>query len=221
MCCGLGADFHVPRESDWSECKHARRHRPGTGRQLLRDRAHRRRQPPRIRLQSHSGAVTILYSFCSLANCADGSDLVAGLAPCPDGNFYGVTAAGGAMSQPYGEDSPGTVFKITPSGQFTSLYSFAVNGSECYAPLGPLIFAKDGNFYGVNAFRGRNLFQGATPGTVFRISPSGSVRWPIAPTAIIPWRGCCKEMTGIRMGRPLEAATTTMVLSSSSLWAER
>ena len=35
-----------------------------------------------------------------------------------DGNFYGTTADGG-------EAAEGTVFKITPSGTLTTLYSFA------------------------------------------------------------------------------------------------
>ena len=45
-------------------------------------------------------------------------DPYAGLVQGSDGNFYGTTIAGGANSE-------GTVFKITPSGTLTTLYSFA------------------------------------------------------------------------------------------------
>jgi uncharacterized protein (TIGR03437 family) len=121
-----------------------------------------------------SGAVTTLYSFCALPNCADGQDVHAGLVQGSDGNFYGVTVAGGVNSQPEGVDSPGTVFKITPGGALTTLHSFALNGLEGYAPMATLIQATDGNFYGTTAFGGGNVATYLTSGTVFKISPSGS-----------------------------------------------
>ena len=40
----------------------------------------------------------------------------------------------------------GTVFKITPSGTLTTLYSFA--GSDGACPQAGLVKATDGNFYG-------------------------------------------------------------------------
>ena len=44
-----------------------------------------------------SGLITILYNFCSLPNCADGSEPEGGpLVLGTDGNFYGVTYLGGA-----------------------------------------------------------------------------------------------------------------------------
>jgi uncharacterized repeat protein (TIGR03803 family) len=55
-----------------------------------------------------SGALTPLYSFCSLAACADGQNPEAALVQANDGNFYGTTYAGGT----YGYR---TVFKLTPS----------------------------------------------------------------------------------------------------------
>src|SRR5271155_905602 len=42
----------------------------------------------------------------------------AGLVQAADGNFYGTTNGGGA-------NNDGTVFKITPGGTLTALYSFA------------------------------------------------------------------------------------------------
>ena len=65
-----------------------------------------------------SGTLTTLYSFCSQSNCADGVEPRAGLIQDSDGNFYGTTFTGG------NENDDGTVFKLTPSGTLTTLYSF-------------------------------------------------------------------------------------------------
>jgi uncharacterized repeat protein (TIGR03803 family) len=62
---------------------------------------------------SPSGALTTLHNFGG----ADGSQPLAGLAAGSDGNFYGTTNLGGSHND-------GSVFKITPSGQFTTLHSF-------------------------------------------------------------------------------------------------
>jgi uncharacterized repeat protein (TIGR03803 family) len=66
-----------------------------------------------------SGALTTLYNFCSLANCADGSDPGAGLLQATNGILYGTTYDGGANGDgavfslavglaPFVESLPGT-----------------------------------------------------------------------------------------------------------------
>ena len=67
-----------------------------------------------------SGSLTSLYSFCSqLPDCADGGVPEGGpLVPAADGSLYGTTAVGGAANA-------GTIFTITPAGQFTTIYTFA------------------------------------------------------------------------------------------------
>ena len=104
-----------------------------------------------------AGAETILYSF---TGGADGGQPQAALIQGSDGNFYGTSIVGGLHSQ-------GTVFKITPSGLQTALYSFSggVDGGQSQAPL---IQGGDGNFYGTTSNGGAN---GA--GAVFKITPSG------------------------------------------------
>ncbi len=89
-----------------------------------------------------SGKLTTLYTFCSLAECADGS-FPNGLIQAGDGNFYGTTFQGG-------NSNAGTIFKITPGGQFTSLYSFCslANCADGNSPVSPLIVGSDGNLYG-------------------------------------------------------------------------
>jgi uncharacterized repeat protein (TIGR03803 family) len=59
-----------------------------------------------------------------------------------DGNFYRMTSDGGA-------NSDGTVFKVTPSGTETVLYSFAGGTTDGAYPYGSLIQASDGSFYGL------------------------------------------------------------------------
>src|SRR5271166_1908686 len=71
---------------------------------------------------AHGQTETILYSFCSQPNCADGSgpNNNGSLAQDAKGNFYGTTEAGGAYNL-------GTVFELSPSGSGwteTVLHSF-------------------------------------------------------------------------------------------------
>jgi uncharacterized repeat protein (TIGR03803 family) len=66
------------------------------------------------------GTLTTVYTFCSQSGCPDGANPTnAALVQSGNGDFYGTTIGGGYA----GEDS-GTVFKITPSGALTTLYSF-------------------------------------------------------------------------------------------------
>src|SRR5271166_3728174 len=69
-----------------------------------------------------SGTLVWVYSFCSKTNCPDGALPVGGLIQYSDGNLYGTAGYGGANNR-------GTVFKITPSGTLTTLYSFCNLGS--------------------------------------------------------------------------------------------
>ncbi len=55
-----------------------------------------------------TGVVNTLYTFCSLANCADGSQPRSGVAADSKGNLYGTTWSGGASGN-------GVVFKLTVS----------------------------------------------------------------------------------------------------------
>jgi uncharacterized repeat protein (TIGR03803 family) len=110
-----------------------------------------------------NGTLTTLYNFCSQSNCADGSNPYDGLVQGTDGNFYGTAFAGGA-------NTLGTVFKITPSGTLTTLYSFCSqsNCADGANPYAGLIQATDGNFYGTTFSGGANGV-----GAVFKITPSG------------------------------------------------
>jgi len=104
-----------------------------------------------------------LYDFCSQPNCADGSGPAAGLVLGNDGNFYGTTQFGG-------KNSGGTVFKVTPTGQLTTLYSFCSrnNCEDGYVPAAPLVQGTDGNLYGTTQLGGTN-----DRGTAFQLDLNG------------------------------------------------
>ncbi len=57
-----------------------------------------------------SGTETVLYSFCSDANCTDGERPTAGVVLDSQGNLYGTTEGGGTLGCNFG---CGTVFKLT------------------------------------------------------------------------------------------------------------
>ena len=119
-----------------------------------------------------SGTLTTLYSFCSQSGCADGANPYAGVVQDTNGNFYGTTGGGGVTS------GGGTVFKITPSGTLTTLYSFC-SESDCTDGADPagLVQATDGNFYGTTSGGGVNGTDCGSGGcgTVFKITPSGTL----------------------------------------------
>ena len=120
------------------------------------------------------GAFTLLYNFCSQPNCTDGFYPLTTLVQGTDGNLYGTTAFGG--SGRYCGISPGgcgTVFKITPTGTLTTLYSFCPGGDPCPDGAFPngLVQATDGNFYGTSNGGGPVAFDG----TLFQITPSGTL----------------------------------------------
>ena len=127
---------------------------------------------------SPSGVVTVLHTFAGAP--ADGSVPNAALVLGSDGNFYGTTSLGGTNNY-------GTVFKITPGGVETVLYSFAGGTADGSRPNTALIQGNDGNFYGTTASGGiggdvivdcsgdNRELNTVCPGngTVFRITPAG------------------------------------------------
>jgi uncharacterized repeat protein (TIGR03803 family) len=89
-----------------------------------------------------------------------------------DGNLYGTTESGGA-------NSAGTVFKVTPTGTLTTLYSFCAktNCTDGSLPFGGLVLGTDGNFYGTTSLGGIITGDCATGGcgTLFKITPAGKL----------------------------------------------
>ena len=111
-----------------------------------------------------NGALTTLHTF--QPGQGDGGYPYAGLIQASDGNFYGTTNQGGIH---FGN---GTVFKITPNGTETVLYSFACSDSSGCRPIGGLVEGSDGNFYGTTSQGGSGSND---TGSVFKITPSGTL----------------------------------------------
>jgi uncharacterized repeat protein (TIGR03803 family) len=118
-----------------------------------------------------AGTLTTLYNFCSQTNCTDGAYPGGSLVQAANSDFYGTTSGGGT----YGW---GTVFKITPAGTLTTLYSFCAlsNCADGEEPEG-LVQGANGNFYGTTLGGGitgcNNIFDSC--GTVFEITAAGKL----------------------------------------------
>ena len=98
-----------------------------------------------------------------------------------DGNFYGTAQTGGTNG------GWGTIFKITPAGILTPLFSFAnTNGA---VPFAGLVQDSDGTFYGTTTAGGSSATASAVPvpawpggpftgadgaGTVFKLAADGT-----------------------------------------------
>jgi len=124
-----------------------------------------------------SGALTTLYSFCSVRDrrrdpCLDGEEPHSGVIQSGNGKFYGTTPQGGANSDRASDIYGGTVYQLTPSGKLTTLYSFCSHGGEA---------CTDGNFYGTTWGGGAN-----SDGTVFEVGASLPTPTPTATPTPTP-----------------------------------
>jgi uncharacterized repeat protein (TIGR03803 family) len=140
-----------------------------------------------------NGGLTTLYRFRG----GDGATPTAALVQGSDGDFYGTTSGGGTYSNRYdqlwgtlrsislngmllGSQSFvgfGTVFKISPDGVLTNLYSFT-GTNDGSNPLAALVQGSDGNFYGTTSSGGTSHYNFETTysyGTLFRISTNGTL----------------------------------------------
>lgn len=118
---------------------------------------------------AYGQSFTTLVSFGKV----NGAEPIAAMQQNSDGNFYGVTVAGGT----YNSDCAGTcgtAFQMTPAGILTTLYKFCQqpNCSDGFEPLAGLVLASDGNLYGSTAQGGQAI---SNAGTIFRIASSGTV----------------------------------------------
>jgi uncharacterized repeat protein (TIGR03803 family) len=114
-----------------------------------------------------TGTLTTLHRF----DFTDGAG-PEGLVQAGDGNFYGTTNSGGLSNGNcvYGNipATCGTVFKMTATGELTTLHTF--NYTDGGNPGRPPIEARDGNIYGTTADGGS-----VGSGTVFKITPAGTL----------------------------------------------
>jgi len=104
------------------------------------------------------GELTTIHNF---TGGDDGGDPKAPPIEGNDGNFYGTTSYGGKTG------NIGTVYRITPSGVFTTLNSFGLTSSSAGDyPNGPLVQGTVGLLYGTTFYGGPD-----DVGTIFSVSP--------------------------------------------------
>ncbi len=97
----------------------------------------------------------------------------AGLVMDAYGNLYGTTFIGGAHGFTEGDPDPiggdGTVFKVTPNGSESLVYSFGAYDNDGVFPASDLVVDREGNLYGTTELGGS-----ANDGIIFKIDKSGA-----------------------------------------------
>ncbi len=118
-------------------------------------------------------AESVIYGFCTLPNCTDGTEPLAELVLDAAGDLYGTTFSGGNSNW-------GVVFELIAqgSGQWVETFDYSfVGGADGFNPCAGLALDATGNLYGVAP-------QGGTygNGVVFEIEPGPGNRawrqWP-------------------------------------------
>lgn len=112
-----------------------------------------------------AGVVTTVIDFTGAGGSYKGAGPSSGLFKASDGNLYGTTSGGGATEN-------GTLFQLTPSGQFTTLVEFTFNGTtnKGNSPVGSLIEDASGNLLGTTLYGGTG-----SSGTIYRVTKTGTL----------------------------------------------
>jgi uncharacterized repeat protein (TIGR03803 family) len=170
---------------------------------------------------------TVLYSFCSVANCADGNDPTSTVIFDGAGNLYGTACSGGANGQGVpsacgaGFNGYGIVFELSPkpvggcpsgsnSGNGwceTVLYSFK-STPDAASPFAGLTFDPSGNLYGTT------YGGGSGSGTVYELSPNGKGGW--TESALYSFCAQPKCVDGSHPDGQLQAANGTFYATTES-----
>lgn len=154
-----------------------------------------------------SGVFTTLVEFTGTAGSNKGANpsaVIEGI----DGLLYGVTSAGGAGNM-------GTVYKVGKSGgNVTPLAEFAgrTTAPRGSSPVGRLLRASDGNFYGTTYTGGNNdIAGGSGNGTIFKVTPGGVL------TTLVEFSGTSGSWPGSRPAGHLHEAGDGMLYGTTSL----
>jgi uncharacterized repeat protein (TIGR03803 family) len=153
------------------------------------------------------GVETILHSFTGYPSDGANPEFVK-LLLAADGNFWGTTITGGANNQ-------GSIFKISPSGTYSLVFSFNNSASPATgtAPYGGLVLGSDGKLWGAASSNG----PGGT-GTIFNITTGGTFTMAHAlagyngttyPEGGYPYGGLAAATNGKLYGVAWNYGTTT------------
>ena len=130
---------------------------------------------------SPAGVATTLHEFTF---GADGADPVGVLVQGSDGNYYGEASEGGndeVCENFFGTfQGGGTIYKITPAGVFSVLYTFNGTTDGC-APQGGLVQGSDGNYYGMTGGTFFKYVMGGALTTIGTITTSDQGAQPFGP----------------------------------------
>jgi uncharacterized repeat protein (TIGR03803 family) len=111
-----------------------------------------------------------VFEYPGTSNNTTGLSITSSSAQGPDGNIY-------MTDQLNGQFGLGSVFNISPSGDFITVYSFCAEGGDCVTtgalPFGGVTLGSNGDFYGTVQNGGTDGF-----GQVFQLTAKG-VRTPI------------------------------------------
>jgi uncharacterized repeat protein (TIGR03803 family) len=107
-----------------------------------------------------AGKFSLVHTFCSSANCADGQWPEHAPIQGSDGNLYGVTPLGGKADA-------GVLYDLTPAGRFNVVHTFLCFGTSCNLGGSPNSVMQDaaGNLFGATG--GGGAFG---EGTIFEIT---------------------------------------------------
>jgi uncharacterized repeat protein (TIGR03803 family) len=110
-----------------------------------------------------TGAYSVLHEFGDPTNPNDSGNPQGGVILGPDGAYYGVGA------DPYPNHTPGGVYRVDASGNYSALHLFVNNGVDGDSPSGSLVLGPDGKFYGVTGAGGA-----FGQGIIFRVDTQGN-----------------------------------------------
>lgn len=113
----------------------------------------------------------VLHHFCAQQNCLDGAMPLSVLALDGQGNLYGTTYYGGRNLVDRDEKGGGTIFRLSPAGQYRIVHHFC----SLYAcadgeyPKAGVLMDGSGGLFGTTQLGGRytSYFQG---GVAYRVS---------------------------------------------------
>jgi hypothetical protein len=146
---------------------------------------------------SSGWAETVLHTFCSQPNCADGAGPIGGLVLDSGGNIYGITEWGGTSTNGCYPlvIGCGTAFELSPqtgTWALTTLYNFCSQDgcSDGAFPAAGMTFDPSGNLYGTASEGGYSgypcggqTFVGC--GTVFELMPVVGGGWQEATVSTL------------------------------------
>lgn len=166
------------------------------------------------RLNTDGTGFVVLHRFQSFTTSntigapinADGANPEAELIEGSDGHLYGVARTGG-------EHGNGTVFKVARDGSaFAVLHTFGATTSEAtvvpptnvdgIGPLGPLVEAADGYFYGTTSRGGTTGY-----GTIFRVRFDGTGFEVVRTFPVLTASGGSTPAVNLDGGTPLAGLT--------------